>query len=145
TLDNLRVAEEGNGQRELTQGRVDRILGSGFDPELMGYPGVSERDGHFWILDGQARVGALKQWLGEWKGQQVQCRVFIGLTVEQEAEIFLELNDFKQVSAFAKFLNAVTAGRPVETDIDRIVRSNDLLVSRDSSLDNTVSCVSTLI
>lgn len=143
-LELVRSAEEGKGQRELKPSRVDHIS-SKFDVDLMGYPVVSERDGHFWILDGQARIGALKAWLGDWKGQQVQCRVFAGLTVEQEAEIFLELNDFTQVSAYAKFMNAVTAGRPVETDIDRIVRATDLLVSRDSSLDNTVSCVSTLI
>ena len=144
-LDNMRVAEEGNGQRELTAGRVNRITGAGFDLELMGYPVVSERDGHFWILDGQARIAALKEWLGEWKGQTVQCRVFIGLTVEQEAEIFLELNDFTQVAAFAKFKNAVTAGRPVETDINRIVLANHLKVSREKTRDDGVGCVSTLV
>ena len=144
-LDTMRVAEEGNGQRELTSGRVNRITAAGFDLELMGYPVVSERDGHFWILDGQARVAALKAWLGDWKGQTVQCRVFVGLTVEQEAEIFLELNDFTQVAAFAKFKNAVTAGRPVETDINRIVLANRLVVSREKTRDDSVGCVSTLV
>lgn len=144
SLDTMRVAEEGKGQRELSMRRVDHLVSVGFDLEMMGYPVVSARDGHHWILDGQARIGALKAWLGDWKGQQVQCRVFDGLTVEQEAEKFLELNDFTQVNAFAKFKNAVTAGRPVESDIDRIVRASDLLVSRES-LDNNVSCVSTMI
>lgn len=144
-LNQMRAAEEGKGQRELTQRRVDRITAVGFDPELMGYPVVSERDGHFWILDGQARIAALKNWLGEWQEQHVQCRVFVHLTEEQEAEIFLELNDFTNVAAFAKFKNAVTAGRPTETDINRIVLANHLVVSREAARDDSVGCVSTLI
>lgn len=144
-LDDMRVAEEGYGQRQLGKHRVTRIVAAGFDPELMGYPVVSERDGHFWILDGQARIAALREWLGDWKGQTVQCRVFVSLTVEEEAEIFLELNNFTQVPAFAKFKNAVTAGRPVETDIDRIMRANHLVVSRESARDDSVGCVSTLV
>lgn len=93
-LDSMRVAEEGNGQRDLKSYRVDKLLSKGFNPDLMGYPVVSEREGHYWVVDGQARVEALKQWLGEWKGQQVQCRVYVGMTVEQECDLFLELNDF---------------------------------------------------
>lgn len=143
-LGEMRVAEEGYGQRQLGKHRVTRIVAAGFDPELMGYPVVSERDGHFWILDGQARIAALKEWLGDWKGQMVQCRVFVGLTVEQEAEIFLELNNFTQVPSFAKFKNAVTAGRPVETDINRIVLANHLVVSRETTRDDSIGCVSTL-
>jgi Family of unknown function (DUF6551) len=144
-LDEIRFAEEGKGQRELKQSRVDKINGAGFDPELMGYPVASHRDEHYWILDGHARIDALKAWLGDWHGQQVQCRVFEGLTVEDEASIFLELNNFTQVSAFSKFKNAVTAGRDIETDINRIVVGHGLVVSRETTRDDSVSCVAALI
>ena len=70
--------------------------------------------------------------------------MFVGLTVEQEAGIFLELNDFTQVSAFSKFKNAVTNDRPAETDINRIVLANGLVISRESTRDDSISCVSAL-
>lgn len=144
TLDNMRVAEEGKGQRLLKDYRVDRINSKGFNPDIMGYPIVSDRDGHFWIVDGQARIEALKQWLGEWKGQQVQCRVFNGLTREQECELFLNTNEYTQVDAWAKFHNAVGANRPDESDINAIVLVNGLVISRDDA-DNAIAAVSTLL
>lgn len=142
----MRFAEEGKGQRELLPSRVDKITSAGFDPELMGYPVASYRDDHYWIIDGRARIEAVRVWLGsDWKSQAVQCRVFLGLTQEHEAEIFLELNDFTQVSAFSKFKNAVTANRSVETDINRIVAGHGLVVSREASRDDSVACVSAMI
>lgn len=140
-LDDIRYPEEGNGQRDCRSGRVARITSRGFDLDLMGYPVASQRDGHYWVLDGHARIEALKVWLGEWHGQTVQCRVYVGLTVSDEAGIFLQLNDFTQVTAMQKFKNAVTNDRPVETDIDRIVRAHGLVVSRESKRDDSVSCV----
>lgn len=144
-LNELRFAEEGKGQRDLKRHRVDKINSAGFDPELMGYPVVSHREGHYWVLDGHARIEALKTWLGDWQEQQVQCRVFEGLTEEGEADIFLELNNFTQVSAFSKFKNAVTANRLIETDINRIIVGHGLVVSRETTRDDSISCVSALV
>jgi len=143
SLDQLRIAPEGEGQRELKQYRVDRMLARGFNPDIMGYPEVSERDGHFWVIDGQCRVEALKVWLGEWHGQEIQCRVHTGLTMEQEAELFLMLNDFIAVSSMASFKNAVKAGRADEVDVDRVVRSNGLVISKDKG-ENSIGAVGTL-
>ena len=143
-LKEVRYAEEGKGQRDLASGRTNRIKSTGFDPELMGYPVASHREGHYWILDGHARIEALKDWLGDWQDQQVQCRVFVGLTVEDEAGIFLGLNDFTQVSAYSKFKNAVTNGRSDETDINRIVLAHGLVISRESTRDDSISCASAL-
>ena len=75
-LDAIRSAEVGKGQRALAANRVNRLTSKGFDPDVMGYPVVSERDGHYFVIDGQARIAAMKDWLGEWKGQEVQCRVY---------------------------------------------------------------------
>lgn len=143
-LDEMRFPEEGKGQRSLKAYRVNKITSAGFNPDIMGYPVVSFRDEHYWCVDGHARIDALKEWLGEWKGQTVQCRVFFGLTVAEEAGLFLALNDFTQIPAFPRFLNAVTNEQPTQTDIDRIVRAHGLVISQSRSRDDSVPCVTAL-
>lgn len=127
-------------QRDLNQARVDR-LAADFDLEQLGTPTVNERDGGYYILDGQHRIEALRQ-IG-YGDQQVQCWVYADLTDEQMADRFDRLNDTLAVHAFDRFRIRVNAGRPTECDIDRIVRSNGLIVSRDS-LPGAVSAVGTL-
>jgi hypothetical protein len=107
-------------QRELNTARVNKILNS-FDLEQLGTPTVNERGGHFYIIDGQHRVEALKG-MG-WEDQLVQCWTYVGLSEQEEAEKFLKLNDVLAVHGFAKFKVGVQAGRLEECDIDRIVRA----------------------
>jgi hypothetical protein len=126
SIDKMRVSPM--AQREIRQARVDRIVAS-FDLEQIGTPTVNERDGHFYIIDGQHRIEALRE-LG-WGDQQVQCWTYAGLSEEDEAEKFLKLNDTLAVGAFSKFKVGVHAGREAESDIDRIVRAADLRVSQD--------------
>lgn len=127
-------------QREVNQARVDH-LASHFDLEQIGTPTVNERDGHFYIIDGQHRIAALKE-IG-WGDQQVQCWTYQGLTEEEEAEKFLQLNDTLTVNAFAKFRVGVRAGRAEECDIDRIVRAQGLCVSTDK-VPGAIAAVGTL-
>lgn len=127
-------------QRDLRQARVDHIAAE-FDPEQIGTPTVNLRDGHFYVIDGQHRIEALKQ-MG-WGDQQIQCWVYEGLSEEDEADRFLKLSDTLPIDAFSKFRIAVKAGREVECDIDRIVRANGLKVSRDK-LDGSTQAVGTL-
>jgi hypothetical protein len=130
-------------QRELNSARVGKLIAE-FDPEQLGSPTVNEREEHFYVIDGQHRIEALKHWLGNWEEQQVQCWAYHGLTEEEEAEIFLKLNDTLAVHAFVKFRVGVQAGRPDETDVDRIVRAQRLRVSTDKS-DGAIAAVSTLM
>lgn len=127
-------------QRDLNQARVDR-LAAAFDIEQLGTPTVNERDGGYYILDGQHRIEALRQ-IG-WGDQQVQCWVYVDLTDEEMADRFDRLNDVLAVHAFDRFRIRVNAGREVECDIDRIVRASGLIVSRDS-LPGAISAVGTL-
>lgn len=117
-------------QRELRQARVDKIAAN-FDLEQVGTPTVNERGGHFFVIDGQHRIEALRE-MG-WGDQQIQCWTYAGLSEEEEAEKFLKLNDTLAVDAFSKFRVGVQAGRFEETDIDRIVRAGGLRVSQDMS------------
>ena len=131
-------------QRDLVPARVAKLVNN-FDPEQLGFPTVNARAGKYWVIDGHHRIEALKQWLGEdWDKQQVQCQTYDGLTEEEEAEIFLKLNDVLAVQAFARFRIGVQAGRPAETEVDRIVRECMLRVSQDKG-DGAISAVATLM
>lgn len=132
-------------QREVNEARVDKLVAE-FDLEQFGAPTVNHRDEHYYIIDGQHRVEALKKWFGEgaWEDQQVQCWTYEGMGEGEEADVFLKLNDTLTVTAFAKFRVGVQAGRAEETDIDRIVRSLGLRVSTDRS-DGAIAAVGTLM
>lgn len=131
-------------QRDLNESRVFR-LAEEFDPEQLGSPTVNFRASHYWVIDGQHRLEALKSWLGDdWESQSVQCWMYEGLTEEEEAEIFLKLNDTLTVHAFAKFRVGVQAGRPDETEVDRVVRECMLRVSQDKG-DGAIGAVGTLM
>jgi len=129
-------------QREkLNQGWVDH-LAANFDPEKLGYPYISVRNGSYYCTDGMHRIECLRQ-MG-WDDQLIQCWVQEGMTEEEEAEEFLSLNDRLTVNAFDKFRVGVNAGREVECDIDRIVRAQGLRVSRSSSDEGSVGAVGAL-
>jgi uncharacterized protein DUF6551 len=131
-------------QRNLKQARVDE-LATEFDPEQVGYPTVNHRAGRYYVVDGHHRVEAMKIWLGEdWERQQIQCQTYEDLTEEEEAEIFLKLNNVLSVTAFDKFRIGVKAGRPEETEVERIVRECVLRVSQDQG-DGAIGAVGTLM
>jgi hypothetical protein len=132
----------GVSQREkINQARVDHIA-SELDLEQIGNPAVSDRGDYFIVLDGMHRIEALKQ--HGYGDQQIQCWTYTNLSEEEEAEIFLKLNDTLRVSAFDKFQASVRAGRPTESDVERIVRRAGLTVARTKD-DGAVGCVGTLI
>lgn len=118
------------GQRDLNPARVDRLAAT-FDLEQLGTPTVNLRDGHYYIVDGQHRVEALRE-IG-WGDQQIQCWTYEGLSEQEEAEKFLQINDVLVVQAFDRFTKGVTAGRDDETEVDRVVRAQGLCVSRDKT------------
>lgn len=128
-------------QRQLKQPRVD-YLAANFDLESIGYPTLNQRaDGHWYIIDGQHRVAALRQ-IG-WGDQQIQCQTYVGLSVADEAATFLRLNNNLRVSAFSKFVVAVTSGDPVSCDIDRVVRAQGLVIA-NTGVEGGIRAVSAL-
>lgn len=140
-LSAMRVSDR--AQRDLKQARVDAIVAN-LDLEQVGVITVSERAGHFYIIDGQHRHAALCEVFDDDPDIKIQCWVYSDLTEEQEAERFLKLNDALAVSAFAKFQVAVTAGRALEVDIDRIVRANGCVISQDG-IPGAIGGVGTLV
>lgn len=137
----MRVCD--SAQRDLKPSRVD-FLAAEFDPEMFGYPVVSNRDGHYYIIDGQHRVRAVIAWLGKgWETQSVTCRVYTGMSEQDEADMFCRLNDILTVGAFPKFKARVTAGSEPECSVKRTVEKTGLRISQGKE-EGTVSAVSTL-
>jgi hypothetical protein len=112
-------------QREFKQAWADFLL-SIFDPDGLETPHVSIRDGRKFIVDGQHGLDALKRWLGAgWETQKIECWTYEGLTLHEEARLFIYLNrNRKRIPAIEDFRIALTGQFPIETDIDRIVRAN---------------------
>lgn len=127
-LGDIRVSPA--AQREVNQARVNKIVDS-LDIERLGTLTVSHRDGLYWLIDGQHRYNALKTYFGEgYEEWEVEAWCYFDLNEAQEAEKFLQHNEVLAVTAYDKYSVGVTAGRPVESDVDRVVRSLDLKVSR---------------
>lgn len=141
-LDKMRTREE-ISQRKLDPKWVATIA-QNFDIEDFGHPVVNHSGEWFWILDGQHRVAALKQWMPDWQGTQIQCFTYKDLGEQEEAKLFDRLNTTKAVSRYDKFRVRLTAGLPEETNIDAIVRLCQLRISRQKGT-AAISCVGTLL
>lgn len=128
-------------QRTLNQPWVDTLT-KDFNPDVMGMIHVSKRDGWYYVVDGQHRRAAAIQWLGS--DQQVQCHIYENLTTADEAALFLKLNAVKAQSPMSKYKVALTAGSPIETDVDRIARSLDLVIGTSKDLEE-IGCVTALL
>ncbi len=118
-------------QRQLEPSWADK-LAKDFRLEGMGFIVVNKRAGHYYIVDGQHRVGALRA-LDFSPTDTIQCEVYDGLTEEEECELFLERNHVRLVRSFDKFDKAVKAGREIETTISRLVRVQGLQITRSRS------------
>lgn len=120
-------------QRDLNTARVKHILDD-LNLDKLGTLTVSERDGFFYIIDGQHRWVALRNFLGDgWEDVSVEAWCWTGLSEQEEAHKFLEFNDSLTVDEFSRFKVGVTADLPVPTDINRIVTSLGLKVTRSKT------------
>lgn len=135
-----RVAVSDTAQRDIKPSRVDYLVAH-FDPEQIGTPVVNERHGKFFVIDGQHRMAALREVFAD--DHQVQCWTYAGLTEAEEAEKFLQINDVLSVSAMDKYQIGVEAGREIESDIDRIVRAQGMVISKQKG-EGAIGAVGTL-
>jgi hypothetical protein len=113
-----------------------------FDPNQIGVLCVSKReDGSFWLIDGQHRAELLRA-VG-WGDQAAYCEIFSGLTVREEAALFLARNDKISVRTFDKFMAGCTAEQPTNLSIIKILTALGLKVAEGSG-DGSIAAVSAL-
>lgn len=130
-------------QRDFVPGKGRNILDN-LNLEDLGTFTLSFRDGLYWVVDGQHRLWALKEFFGDgWEDWEVEAWTYFDLSESEEAEKFLVFNDSLAVNALEKFMVGVEAKRHTECEINRIVLSLGLKVSRSKD-DNSIQAVASL-
>ena len=131
-------------QRPLDPNKVRKIYNE-FTEAGLGVIAVSERRNprQLIVLDGQHRDAVLKLVAAEGGLDVVDANVYRDLTKEQEALLFLTLNNTTKPRATDKYRVAVQAGDPAAVAIDEILRAYSLKVSTFPA-DGNVSAVETL-
>lgn len=134
---------DGRFNRPVSQAWVEHLAQSfsadKFTPLILSL----RSDGTLVIIDGQHRVAAARM-----RGvpEDVRCLpaiVFEGLTLDQEAELFVGTNDTRTVGPYPKYHAKLAAGDPETHAIDAIVKAHDLTVAAASG-DGHVSAVTAL-
>lgn len=109
-------------QREIDFNRVKNIA-SHFNPALVNPIKVSQRDGKYYVFDGQHTLAVLKMRNGN-EELPVECKVYTGLTQQDEAKLFVEQNGIaRNVKTNAKMKALFTAGDPEVIELRRAVES----------------------
>jgi len=130
-------------QRGFKEPWARQILAD-LDLDDLGVITVNFRGGVYYIVDGQHRVWAVKEWLGPGNDEQViECRVFDDLSEQEEANLYDRLATTLAQTSFQKFITRVRAHREVETQIYNIVQKAELVLSLDD-VPGAIGAVGTL-
>ena len=92
-------------QRPIDAKRVEHIVAN-YDWRLVNALKVSHRDGHYYVFDGAHTLAVLKK-IHDSNPFDVVCKVFSGLTFEDEAYLFSLQNGESKDVAFKARLNAM--------------------------------------
>lgn len=112
-------------QRAVDMKRVNSIV-SQFNPDLVNPAKVSFRDGKYYVFDGQHTIAALRLRNGN-KDLLVDCKVYQGLSQQQEAELFAKQNGIsKAVQSIAKFKALYTSGDVDICDFHKLTNSSGI-------------------
>ena len=100
-------------QRPTEPERVREIV-SQFDPALVNLVKVSVRDGHYYVFDGGHTLAALRK-INNNKRFPVLCRIYYGLTYEEEAILFAKQQGNSKKVGIPYKLRALEAAGDLET------------------------------
>jgi hypothetical protein len=129
-------------QRELNEKKAQEIADD-FEPEALGLLIASKRaDGHTYLIDGATRVSAARKISYE---ELMATRLFEGLSIREEAELFLRYNKTRAVQAIDRFKVRVTMEEPAAVNINNVLKAFNLHVdwANNASL-GVISAISTL-
>ena len=92
-------------QRDIDHARVDRIV-KNYNQNLFNEPKVSKRDdGFYYIFDGDHSVAAHMMKFG--KDTPIKCKVYYGLTPEEEMKLFVQQNGISKIPTRVEKLRAL--------------------------------------
>lgn len=114
--------------------RLLSLITNNFREDLLGTPVLScQNDGRYAIIDAQHRVVG-----GKASGKippQIYCTVHSGLSLDQEAALFVKLNSARTpVHSRDKFKAEVVAKDPEAVEVNRLVEEQGLRIGRQASL-----------
>lgn len=127
--------------RPASEDRIVAMIRSGFSADKLGCIMLSMRDdGRFAIIDGNHRVQVSRR-MGI---TLMLARVFIDLTYEQEAELFVAFNSVNRPTALDRFRARLEAGEPQAHEIAEILRKHGMTVAINGRALGAVGAVSAL-
>lgn len=110
-------------QRPVDDREVDRLVRE-WDERLFDPLAVSYRDGRYNVIDGQHRISAMRKLYGG-REVMIRCKVYSGMTYEQEAELCYKLDKVKKRLSLSQSTNALAeSGMDAETTEIRRLMSN---------------------
>ena len=130
-------------QRPVNPKEVERLIRE-WDERLLDPITVSFRDGKFYVVDGQHRISAMREMNGG-RGIMVNCKVYNGLTYEQEADLCYKLDKAKKRLSLSQSTNvlAESGGDAEITEIKRLVENCGFIWALGKSHGKTGEIVST--
>ncbi len=99
--------------RELYQRRFNdrcaQLIARNFDERIANEPKVSYRDGVYYVFDGQHTIAARKHLNGD-EDLEVKCKVYFGLSAQEEALLFAQQTGYSKALSSGARLRALIAG-----------------------------------
>lgn len=135
-------------QRPVDPKHVREII-ENFDPLYLDDIIVSFRDGFYYVIDGQNRIAAFKH-MNKGLNCLVNCKIYHGLTYEQEADMFYHLDSIKKK---LRYCDSIRAKAEAQTD-PTIIAINEILTKygikwsytgTGSTTDNTLQASKALV
>lgn len=129
--------------RPLTQARMRKLDKQKYDHRKVGVVLVSMRntDGTFALIDGQGRLYLARRD----EIATMPARVYLDLTVEQEAELYLAFNrDRDETTAVDDYIARLVAKEPKALSIKDVLGSVGLHVMRGVGKGNTVQAITAI-
>lgn len=115
-------------QREHLESWITKRIGDNLDLNLIGLIEVSRREDGDYVTDGWGRTTLLKRsGLGE---ERIACVVYHGLTVAEEAQLFIGDQDAVGHLKTGKFRASIVAGDRDAISIESVVQSRGMSVGR---------------
>lgn len=112
-----------------------------FDIEAIGVPVVCRYQGALYIIDGQHRIGILRE-VG-WGDQQIEVDLYDEMSLDEMAAEFLRRNTKINIRTFDKFRIRITAKDPVASAIMEILQKFALVLEARTA-EGAINCVAAL-
>ena len=119
------IISEPSYQRMVDFSRVKKIV-SNFNPNLVNPIKVSFRDGKYYVFDGQHTLKALVAKNNN-RDLMVECKVYYGMTLEDEAKLFAEQNGISRTVESAQKLLSLYIAKDIDVvDFKETVESTGI-------------------